>query len=62
MELGGNAPFIVLNDADVDAAVQGAMVAKMRNGGQACTAANRFYVQRDIVSPLSRDSLMPWAR
>src|SRR5882724_2897286 len=50
MELGGNAPFIVLNDADVDAAVQGAMVAKMRNGGQACTAANRFYVQRDIVS------------
>jgi succinate-semialdehyde dehydrogenase/glutarate-semialdehyde dehydrogenase len=50
MELGGNAPFIVLNDADVDAAVQGAIVAKMRNGGQACTAANRFYVQRDIVS------------
>src|SRR6202045_4013737 len=50
MELGGNAPFIVLNDADVDAAVQGAIVAKMRNGGQACTAANRFYVQRDIAS------------
>jgi succinate-semialdehyde dehydrogenase/glutarate-semialdehyde dehydrogenase len=50
MELGGNAPFIVLDDADVDAAVQGAMVAKMRNGGQACTAANRFYVQRGIAS------------
>ena len=44
MELGGNAPFVVLADADVDAAVEGAMVAKMRNGGQACTAANRFYV------------------
>jgi succinate-semialdehyde dehydrogenase/glutarate-semialdehyde dehydrogenase len=54
MELGGNAPFIVLNDADVDAAVQGAIVAKMRNGGQACTAANRFYVQRDIVSAFVR--------
>lgn len=49
MELGGNAPFIVLDDADVDAAVQGAIVAKMRNGGQACTAANRFYVQRGIA-------------
>jgi succinate-semialdehyde dehydrogenase/glutarate-semialdehyde dehydrogenase len=44
MELGGNAPFVVFGDADVDAAVAGAMVAKMRNGGQACTAANRFYV------------------
>lgn len=49
MELGGNAPFIVLDDADVDEAVQGAIVAKMRNGGQACTAANRFYVQRGIA-------------
>ncbi len=46
MELGGNAPFIVLDDADLDAAIEGAMIAKMRNGGQACTAANRFYVQR----------------
>lgn len=46
MELGGNAPFIVLDDADLDEAVAGAMVAKMRNGGEACTAANRFYVQR----------------
>ena len=49
MELGGNAPFIVFDDADVDAAVQGAMIAKMRNGGQACTAANRFLVQRGIA-------------
>lgn len=48
MELGGNAPFIVFEDADVQAAVAGAMVAKMRNGGQACTAANRFYVARSI--------------
>jgi succinate-semialdehyde dehydrogenase/glutarate-semialdehyde dehydrogenase len=45
MELGGNAPFIVLDDADLDLAVEGAMLAKMRNGGQACTAANRFFVQ-----------------
>jgi succinate-semialdehyde dehydrogenase/glutarate-semialdehyde dehydrogenase len=45
MELGGNAPFVVLADADIDAALEGAMVAKMRNGGQACTAANRFFVQ-----------------
>jgi succinate-semialdehyde dehydrogenase/glutarate-semialdehyde dehydrogenase len=44
MELGGNAPFIVFDDADVDAAVQGAVIAKMRNIGEACTAANRFHV------------------
>ena len=44
MELGGNAPFIVMADADIDAAVEGAMIAKLRNGGQACTAANRFFV------------------
>lgn len=50
MELGGNAPFIVFDDADVGAAVAGAMVAKMRNGGQACTAANRFYIARSIAS------------
>jgi len=49
MELGGNAPFIVFDDADIDKAVEGAMVAKMRNGGEACTAANRFYVQRGIA-------------
>ncbi len=48
MELGGNAPFVVLADADVDAALEGAMVAKMRNGGQACTAANRFFVHTDV--------------
>jgi succinate-semialdehyde dehydrogenase/glutarate-semialdehyde dehydrogenase len=50
MELGGNAPFIVLDDADLDAAVEGAMLAKMRNGGQACTAANRFYVQQGVAA------------
>jgi succinate-semialdehyde dehydrogenase/glutarate-semialdehyde dehydrogenase len=50
MELGGNAPFIVLDDADLDAAVDGAMLAKMRNGGQACTAANRFLVQESVAS------------
>ncbi|WKN46938.1 NAD-dependent succinate-semialdehyde dehydrogenase [Nocardioides sp. Arc9.136] len=49
MELGGNAPFIVTEDADLDAAVAGAMVAKFRNGGQACTAANRFYVHSDVA-------------
>jgi succinate-semialdehyde dehydrogenase/glutarate-semialdehyde dehydrogenase len=49
MELGGNAPFIVCEDADIDAAVDGAMVAKMRNGGAACTAANRFYVHRTVA-------------
>lgn len=48
MELGGNAPFIVCEDADIDAAVEGAMLAKMRNGGAACTAANRFYVERGV--------------
>ncbi|SMD26192.1 NAD-dependent succinate-semialdehyde dehydrogenase [Kibdelosporangium aridum] len=49
MELGGNAPFLVFDDADLDAAIEGAMIAKMRNGGQACTAANRFYVQEGIA-------------
>jgi len=49
MELGGNAPFIVTADADVEAAVKGAMIAKFRNGGQACTAANRFYVHADVA-------------
>jgi succinate-semialdehyde dehydrogenase / glutarate-semialdehyde dehydrogenase len=44
MELGGNAPFLVFDDADVDAAVEGALIAKMRNGGEACTSANRFHV------------------
>ncbi|GAA2692445.1 NAD-dependent succinate-semialdehyde dehydrogenase [Actinoplanes palleronii] len=49
MELGGNAPFIVADDADLDAAVAGAMIAKFRNGGQACTAANRFYVHAAVA-------------
>jgi succinate-semialdehyde dehydrogenase/glutarate-semialdehyde dehydrogenase len=49
MELGGNAPFVVLHDADLDAAVAGAMVAKMRNGGEACTAANRFLVHESVA-------------
>src|SRR5258707_4363524 len=48
MELGGNAPFIVFDDADIDAAVDGAMIAQMRNMGEACTAANRFYVHEKI--------------
>ncbi|WP_246576498.1 NAD-dependent succinate-semialdehyde dehydrogenase [Actinospica durhamensis] len=54
MELGGNAPFLVLEDADVAAAVEGAMIAKMRNGGEACTAANRFYVHRRVAEEFSR--------
>lgn len=54
MELGGNAPFVVTADADVEAAVAGAMVAKFRNGGQACTAANRFYVHADVADAFVR--------
>jgi succinate-semialdehyde dehydrogenase/glutarate-semialdehyde dehydrogenase len=50
MELGGNAPFLVLSDANVDDAVAGALLAKMRNGGAACTAANRFYVAKEIAN------------
>ncbi|MGH3544741.1 MAG: NAD-dependent succinate-semialdehyde dehydrogenase, partial [Mycobacteriales bacterium] len=50
MELGGNAPFLVFDDADLDAAIEGAMAAKLRNTGQACTAANRFYVQRGVAT------------
>ncbi len=50
MELGGNAPFIVFDDADVDAAVQGALIAKMRNIGEACTAANRFHVSGAVAT------------
>jgi succinate-semialdehyde dehydrogenase/glutarate-semialdehyde dehydrogenase len=48
LELGGNAPFIVFDDADVDAAVDGALLAKMRNGGEACTASNRFHVANAV--------------
>jgi succinate-semialdehyde dehydrogenase/glutarate-semialdehyde dehydrogenase len=54
MELGGNAPFLVFADADLDAALDGAMIAKMRNGGEACTAANRFYVEAPIAEEFSR--------
>jgi succinate-semialdehyde dehydrogenase / glutarate-semialdehyde dehydrogenase len=53
MELGGNAPFLVFDDADVDAAVDGAFLAKMRNGGEACTAANRFYVHEKVANEFS---------
>jgi succinate-semialdehyde dehydrogenase / glutarate-semialdehyde dehydrogenase len=53
MELGGNAPFLVLEDADIPAAVEGAMAAKMRNGGEACTAANRFYVHSSVAAEFS---------
>ncbi|WP_457208702.1 aldehyde dehydrogenase family protein, partial [Nocardioides sp. P5_C9_2] len=54
MELGGNAPFLVFEDADLDAAIEGAMIAKMRNAGEACTAANRFYVHADVAEDFSR--------
>lgn len=54
MELGGNAPFIVFEDADLPAAVEGAMIAKMRNGGQACTAANRFLVHESVEARFSQ--------
>ena len=54
MELGGNAPFIIFEDADIDAAVEGALIAKMRNGGEACTAANRFYVHEAVADEFSR--------
>lgn len=54
MELGGNAPFIVFDDADIEKAVDGAMIAKMRNGGEACTAANRLYVQRGVADEFAR--------
>ena len=53
MELGGNAPFVVFADADLEAALDGAMIAKMRNGGEACTAANRFYVEAPVAAEFS---------
>ena len=53
-ELGGCAPFVVFADADMDAAVEGALSAKMRNGGAACTAANRFYVERSVYAEFTR--------
>ena len=54
MELGGNAPFIVFDDADIDAAVQGALIAKMRNIGEACTAANRFLVHESLADEFAK--------
>lgn len=54
MELGGNAPFLVFADADLDAALEGAMIAKMRNAGEACTAANRFYVEAPVAEEFAR--------
>jgi succinate-semialdehyde dehydrogenase/glutarate-semialdehyde dehydrogenase len=54
MELGGNAPFVVFEDADLDAAVEGAMIAKMRNVGEACTAANRFHVADAVASEFAQ--------
>ncbi|GAA1698017.1 NAD-dependent succinate-semialdehyde dehydrogenase [Streptomyces yatensis] len=53
MELGGNAPFIVLEDAEIESTVDALMIAKMRNGGQACTAANRILVHRNLMQPLA---------
>jgi len=54
MELGGNAPFLVFEDADLDKAVEGALAAKLRNSGEACTAANRFYVHEAVADEFSR--------
>jgi succinate-semialdehyde dehydrogenase/glutarate-semialdehyde dehydrogenase len=67
MELGGNAPFLVFDDADLEAAVEGALVAKMRNGGQSCVAANRFLVHEDVAADFAarlaaRMSGLPVAR
>jgi succinate-semialdehyde dehydrogenase/glutarate-semialdehyde dehydrogenase len=54
MELGGNAPFVILDDANIDEAIKGLMLAKMRNGGAACTAANRIYVQKDVAAEFTK--------
>src|SRR5205807_2806129 len=54
MELGGNAPFLVFEDADLDAAVEGAVIAKMRNIGEACTAANRFHVADAVAGEFAK--------
>ena len=54
MELGGNAPFLIFEDADLDAAVEGAMLAKMRNGGEACTSANRFHVAGAVADDFAQ--------
>jgi succinate-semialdehyde dehydrogenase/glutarate-semialdehyde dehydrogenase len=54
MELGGNAPFLIFEDADLDAAVEGALIAKMRNGGEACTSANRFHVHESVAAEFAQ--------
>lgn len=54
MELGGNAPFLVFDDADIDAAIEGAMISKFRNGGQTCVCTNRFYVQEGVLEEFTR--------
>ncbi|RHZ90492.1 aldehyde dehydrogenase family protein, partial [Cereibacter sphaeroides] len=54
MELGGNASFVVFEDADLDKAVEGAMLAKMRNSGEACTAANRMFIHKNVIDEFSR--------
>src|SRR5215208_4619340 len=61
MELGGNAPFLIFEDADLDAAVEGAMIAKMRNIGEACTAANRFHVHESIAQEFV-EKLAAWMK
>ena len=63
MELGGNAPFLIFDDADLDAAVEGAMIAKMRNIGEACTSANRFHVAESRRRRVRREARPSgWAR
>ena len=62
MELGGNAPLIVFDDADLDVAVEGAMLAKMRNLGEACTAANRIYVHEDVAEAFTEKFTAAMAR
>ena len=62
MELGGNAPFLVFADADLDAAIEGAMIAKMRNNGESCVAANRFHVAAEVAEDFSRRLADGWVR
>ena len=62
MELGGNAPFLIFDDADLDEAVEGALLAKMRNIGEACTSANRFHVAESVREEFTSGSRTRWAR
>jgi succinate-semialdehyde dehydrogenase/glutarate-semialdehyde dehydrogenase len=61
LELGGNAPFIVFDDADLDKAVEGAMASKFRNAGQTCVCANRLYVQDRVMSVLPKNCSRRWS-